>query len=64
MEPASEKDLIERALQTARRLVADLQRDVLELAELPEGSSAARAAGEAARRVVEELQSVPAEDAA
>jgi hypothetical protein len=63
-DPAGERELTERALEAANRLHGELERDVVDLAEHPEGRRAALAAAEAAGRVAKELQFKLTEDEA
>ena len=64
MEPASEQDLPQRAVQAARRLSADLDRDAADLKDFPDGQPLAQAAALAVRRVADELQTATTEGAA
>ena len=64
MERTSEQDLPERALQAARRLSADLDRDAADLNDFPDGRPLAQAAALAVRRVADELPTATTEGAA
>jgi hypothetical protein len=61
MAPTDEQELSHRALQAARRVACELERDAAGLAADREGLRHAQTAADAARRVVNELESAPTE---